>query len=630
MNNPVKYLLPGVWLVLAVSMSLTGCGDDHGDRFRKDRHRYPQRYEQPDDRGRERQPDREKDENRRDRDSKERRNSSDRIQQRPPEVRIQPPPPAPPAPVVPVAPPAPVVTAVPRAPVVPPAPAAPIIPVESPYVVENRGLVHEAFAVPVIFDPTPGFIVSKPPPALIDEVPPDQRPQGDDVAWIPGYWGWDDERSDFIWVSGIWRNMPPERQFVPGYWRGVQGGFQWVSGFWQTDSVETVQYLPPPPESLESGPVGQPPRPNHIWVPGVWVWRQTTYLWRPGCWIPPKDDWVWVPAHYVWTPSGYVFVSGYWDHIVPRRGVLFAPIRVAPQVLARRAFVYSPNAVVNVSMLIGDLFARPRYDHFYFGDYYDRAFFRSGIYPVVSFHNSRYGYDPVFARYVATQHMAPDEFTRRLRDEYNHRRDHPEARPPRTYPTPPKLEARHDIDFRVTVQPEVVEPLSKTVKRPDLPVRFESVSQDRIKQYRQTIAETRQYKDHRRDVETPKPATTSKQPVPVPTIRSSEPKKGPSEDRSAPKPAQVRPTPPQAGKASTPPAQTTPRVVKPGQPAVSEKIQQSPGQPTQLHLKKSPLASRPRNLLGIFKTTPAQPKVSAPDPKVKPGTRSTNRREPQE
>jgi len=64
-----------------------------------------------------------------------------------------------------------------------------------------------------------------------------------------------------------------------------------------------------------------------------------------------------------------------------------------------------------------DLFARPRYDHFYFGDYYDRAFFRSGIYPVVSFHNSRYGYDPVFARYVATQRMAPAEFTQRLRDD---------------------------------------------------------------------------------------------------------------------------------------------------------------------------------------------------------------------
>lgn len=33
-------------------------------------------------------------------------------------------------------------------------------------------------------------------------LPPDQKPEGDDVAWIPGYWAWDDERNDFLWVSG--------------------------------------------------------------------------------------------------------------------------------------------------------------------------------------------------------------------------------------------------------------------------------------------------------------------------------------------------------------------------------------------------------------------------------------------
>lgn len=449
---------------------LTGCGDDHGDRFRKDRHRYPQRYEQPDDHGRAKRFDRDKDGS---------RYSDERVQQRPPVVRVQPPPTSPAAAPVPVVPPTPVT------------PAAPTVATETSYVVENRGLVDGAFAVPVIFDPTPGFVVSSPPPTPIDEIPPDRRPQGDDVAWIPGYWGWDDDRSDFIWVSGTWRNMPPDRQFVPGYWREVQGGYQWGSGFWQADRIETVQYLPPPPESLENGPGGQPSRPNHIWVPGVWVWRQTTYLWRPGSWIPPQDNWFWVPNHYLWTPSGCVFVNGYWDHIVPRRGVVFAPIHVPHRLRGQRTFVYPPNAVVNVSLLIGDLFARPRYDHFYFGDYYDRAFFRAGIYPVVSFHNSRHGYDPVFARYVATQRMAPDEFTRRLRDEYHYRRDDPEARPPRAHPTPPRLEARHDIDFRVTVQSEMVEPLSKVVKRQDLPFRFEPVSQDRIKRYRQTIAETR-------------------------------------------------------------------------------------------------------------------------------------------
>ncbi len=624
MSDPGKCLLTTVPFALAVLTALTGCGDDHGDRFREDRHRYPQRYEQRDDHRDEKRRDRDDDERRRDRDKDEKRHSSDSVQQRPAVVRVQPPPPAP---VTPVVPPAPIA---PPAAVVPPVPAASIVPADTSYVVENRGLVHEAFAVPVLFDPAPGLIVSKPPPPLIDEVPPDQYPRGDDMAWIAGYWGWDDERSDFVWVSGIWRNMPPDRQFVPGYWREVQGGFQWVSGFWQAHKVETVQYLPPPPESLESGPVGQPPRPNHIWVPGIWVWRQTTYLWRAGCWMAPQDNWVWVPDHYVWTPRGYVFVSGYWDHIVPRRGVVFAPIHVPPQIRARRTLIYSPSAVVNVSLLIGDLFARPRYDHFYFGDYYDSAFFRSGIYPMVSFHNSRYGYDPVFARYVATQRMAATEFTQRLRDEYHYRRDHPEARPPRTYAAPGRLETRRDIDFRVTVQPEMVEPLDRIVKRSDLPFRFESISQDRIKKYRQTITETRQYRDHRKDVETPKPAATPKEPVPVPTIRTAEPRKVPSPDRSSPAPGQVQPAPARQRQASAPPAATPPRVTRSGQPAVSETAQRSLAQPTQLQLKRSPLVSRSRSLLEILKTPPAKPKAAAPDPKVRPGTRSSNRRDPQE
>ena len=82
----------------------------------------------------------------------------------------------------------------------------------------TRGPVHEAFAETVTFDPEPGIVVPKAPPAAIEELPPDQKPEGANVAWVPGYWGWDDERSDFLWVSGIWRDLPPGRQWVPGYW----------------------------------------------------------------------------------------------------------------------------------------------------------------------------------------------------------------------------------------------------------------------------------------------------------------------------------------------------------------------------------------------------------------------------
>jgi hypothetical protein len=82
----------------------------------------------------------------------------------------------------------------------------------------TRGPVHEAFAETVSFDPEPGIVVPKAPPVAIEEVPPEQRLEGANVAWIPGYWAWDDERKDFLWVSGIWRDLPPGRQWVPGYW----------------------------------------------------------------------------------------------------------------------------------------------------------------------------------------------------------------------------------------------------------------------------------------------------------------------------------------------------------------------------------------------------------------------------
>ena len=96
----------------------------------------------------------------------------------------------------------------------------------------TRGPVHEAFAETITFDPEPGIVAPKAPPADIEEVPPQQRPAGANVTWIPGYWAWDDERNDFLWLSGIWRALPPGRQWVPGYWGQSRQGFQWTSGYW--------------------------------------------------------------------------------------------------------------------------------------------------------------------------------------------------------------------------------------------------------------------------------------------------------------------------------------------------------------------------------------------------------------
>ena len=87
------------------------------------------------------------------------------------------------------------------------------------------GPIHEAFAEAVVADPEPGLIVKMEPPIQIEEVPPDQKPEGD-VQWIPGYWAWDDDKEDFIWISGIWRVTPAGSSMDT---RLLEPSLQWIS-----------------------------------------------------------------------------------------------------------------------------------------------------------------------------------------------------------------------------------------------------------------------------------------------------------------------------------------------------------------------------------------------------------------
>ena len=145
----------------------------------------------------------------------------------------------------------------------------------------TRGPVHEAFAETITFDPEPGIVAPQAPPEAIEEVPPQQRPAGKNVAWIPGYWAWDDERNDFLWLSGIWRRLCRQvRQWVPGYWGRSQQGAQWTSGYWADANVTEIQYLPEPPATVEEGPSIAAPSPDQHWLPGCWVWQQNRYAWR--------------------------------------------------------------------------------------------------------------------------------------------------------------------------------------------------------------------------------------------------------------------------------------------------------------------------------------------------------------
>lgn len=294
-----------------------------------------------------------------------------------------------------------------------------------------RGPVHEAFAEPVADQPKPSGIVPKQPPDPIEEAPPDQKPAGENVQWIPGYWSWDEDRNDFIWVSGIWRNDPPGRQWMPGHWNQVAGGWQWSPGFWGVQGQQELEFLPPPPAPVPAVASVPAPDNNSVFIPGTWVYRTTRYQWRPGYWVTYRPGWVWIPAHYVWTPAGYVFVDGYWDFDLSQRGLLFAPVYVPPVYWTRPNWVYRPSYVVQTDFLLGALFVRPGHYHYYFGDYFEPAYRRSGFVAWVDFHRDRSAFDPLFS-YYRWQHRQDRRWEHDLRGLYTARYNGVAPRPPRT------------------------------------------------------------------------------------------------------------------------------------------------------------------------------------------------------
>ncbi|MFL5341911.1 MAG: hypothetical protein ACJ8F7_17330 [Gemmataceae bacterium] len=289
-----------------------------------------------------------------------------------------------------------------------------------------RGPVHEAYAEPVNRQPEPTPVIAKQPPDPIDEIPPDEKPEGENVQWIPGYWAWDDDQNDYLWVSGFWRVPPPGRTWVSGHWQEVEGGWQWVAGLWASTETTELQYLPPPPPAIEEAASTPAPDADSTWVSGCWVYRETRYYWRPGHWVAYHPGWVWSPASYVYTPSGYLFVDGFWDYPLDERGLLFAPVRFVGEV--RR---YVPSVVVNTDFLLGALFVQPRYHHYFFGDYFEDRYAQRGFVAWPEYHLGKVGVDPNFA-YYRQLHRADTTWTASLQQLYQARRAGEVPRPPHT------------------------------------------------------------------------------------------------------------------------------------------------------------------------------------------------------
>ena len=294
----------------------------------------------------------------------------------------------------------------------------------------TRGPLHEAFAEPIISDPAPGLIVAMEPPAEINEIAPEFRPEGDDAIWISGYWGWDEQRQDFIWISGVYRVPPDGHQWVPGYWHPVSDGWQWVQGLWVEEVAESIVYLPPPPATIENGPSSPSPGSDYFYIPGNWSQSSSDYQWNAGYWHPLQDDFIWVPSHTVWTPRGYIFVNGYWDRRLPLRGICFAPVYIPRVTYSRPGWSLRPNVFLNSQAVLLNLFVQPGYNHYLFGDYYGLPSNRRNVIPAYVFHQRRGSYDPLLSFYTAYNGRQGQDLIRWYDNQHADLNRNPSKRPP--------------------------------------------------------------------------------------------------------------------------------------------------------------------------------------------------------
>ncbi len=380
----------------------------------------------------------------------------------------------------------------------------------------TQGPVHEAFAAPVVHDPQPATTVPKQPPDPIQELPPDQKPSGQNIQWIPGYWAWDVTRNDYLWVSGVWREPPPGSQWVPGYWHNVDGGYQWVPGAWmpasaapadagaQASPQSQATYMPPPPRSLEAGPNTPQPGPNVSWTPGYWTWNGGAYAWRPGFWAAVQPNWIWMPPHYVWTPSGYLFVPGYWDLPVANRGLMFAPVYYPQPVYAQAGFAFTPSISIVGSAVTANLFVQPSANVYLFGNYYAQTNVSLGIVPWFSFSFSTGRpayYDPLFSYYAVVNVRQNPQWIVQVRRAYVMRIQNVALRPPVTYAEQVRVMRNVTITRDITVvdHRSMAMPLHELARDPiaGRNLRMVRVSEAERQQIRRQVAAVHQMREQR-------------------------------------------------------------------------------------------------------------------------------------
>jgi hypothetical protein len=302
---------------------------------------------------------------------------------------------------------------------------------------------------------------------------------------------------------------------------------------------------------------------------------------------------------------------------------LFAPISIGASVYGRSGYVFTPSIAIEVGFLTAALFDFPRSHHYYFGDYYGDEYSRRGFRPWFRANKRHLDYDPIYA-HQRWQHERTDKhWDKQVRDDYEFRRQHVDARPSRTYATQAAVAARAPERGRKNLL--VAAPLREISARRDAPVRFEKIDATRRESLGTKGKELAKYRDERVKRESKQEKVDRvEQPKDQVKMQPSEPPKKADKDKVAiERPKQPRKT------VEQPKAQPRePERMKISRSPVVGRRSDTPGgnPPARPEAPKPTIRSRPEPSVRA-KPEPAVRSKPEPTVRTQPAVRDNSRRE---
>lgn len=214
----------------------------------------------------------------------------------------------------------------------------------------TEGAVHEAYVTPSTEGGAVIRSISQQPPQPINELIPPQCHS--EAIWIAGYWSWNEEIKDFIWISGLWRRVPPNHVWIPGVWKQFGSDWAWLPGFWSAQPLENLHWIADHPLDPREEPIGDAPGNGYFWMPGYWTYEADSkqFSWLAGRWVQLDPEWMYTPAYYLWRPEGYIFIPGYWDLPLELRGCPYSPVLVDRSI--RDSVIYLPSLVLQPESIL--------------------------------------------------------------------------------------------------------------------------------------------------------------------------------------------------------------------------------------------------------------------------------------